>query len=588
MHSDDGSGSRRKSERELKSIDKLNDGGVGGSHLPRRLRQAAMSATWVESARGKSALWAKKIIVTVLLPSLVISHPAAGGAQAFNLADATIADIQAAFDAGALTSERLVQLYLDRIEAYDKAGPRINAVIRLNPKALEEARALDIERSSHGPRSPLHGIAVVLKDLFDTYDMPTTGGFLPLANSQPYRDAFVVKKLRDAGAIILAKVNLTDWYGVPAPGDHSTLGGRTQNPYNLERTPGSSSGGTGAAIAAYFATVGLGTETGRSIRNPLSNNNLVGMAPTQGLISRTGVMMTSFTQERVGPFARSVYDMAALLSIMVGFDADDLVTAQSLGQLPEEPYTRFISEDGLRGARIGVLRDLFRSGPVHEEALQLVEQAIADMKGQGAVVLDPVTTGLDLFEVLATARTNSDEARFAYDHYFGRLGRDAPVRNTEELIQKGGDLLKPGIARSAKIESLDRYPQYLARLKTREALRQVAIEMMDRHQLDILVYPHKTQPAQPHGQPRLEIDNAFSSITGLPALLVPAGFVSDRWGDNLPIAVEFLGRPFSEPTLIRIASGYEAATRHRKTPESTPPLPGETFTYDLRSLPTGP
>jgi Asp-tRNA(Asn)/Glu-tRNA(Gln) amidotransferase A subunit family amidase len=281
----------------------------------------------------------------------------------FDLQTATLADINAAMDAGALSSEKLVGLYLARIAAYDQAGPRINSVITLNAKALETARALDAERKAKGPRSPLHGVPVVLKDLFDTKDLPTSGGFLPLKASQPLYDATVVARLRAAGAIILAKVNMSDWFGTPPRGDQSTVLGRTSNPYNLALTPGGSSGGTGASLAAAFAHLGLGSETGVSIRNPTANNSVVGLAPTRGLIPRTGQIMTSFTQERCGPMARSVYDVAAMTSVVAGFDAEDLLTISSPGMTPKQPYTAFLDKAGLRGARIGVFRDLFRKGP---------------------------------------------------------------------------------------------------------------------------------------------------------------------------------------------------------------------------------
>ena len=497
-------------------------------------------------------------------------------AATINLETATIADLQAAMAAGALTSERLTELYLARIAAYDKAGPRINAVITVNDRALETARALDAERKAGQVRGPLHGIPVLLKDLFDTADMPTTAGFSPMATSRPDRDAFLVAKLRDAGGIILAKVNLSDWFGVPPAGDQSTLLGRTLNPYNLELSPGFSSGGTGASIAAWFATVGVGSETGVSIRNPLSNNNLVGIAPTQGLVSRTGQIMQSFTQERAGPFARNTHDMAVLLTVMAGFDVEDMTTAASLGKTPAAPYTAFLApKDGLKGARIGVWRDLFRSGPKHTEGLALVEKPLADLKGQGATVIDNLTTGLNLFEILATARTNNDEARFSYQLYLGRLPAGAPIRSYAELLEKGGPLVKPAIRQSAKVPPLNAYPEHTARLKTRETLRALAIELMDRYQLDALVYPFKTEPAPAHLGRATESDNPFSSVTGLPGLIMPAGFVT---GDA-PIGLEFLGRPWSEPVLIRLGSAYEAATHHRKSPPATPALPGETIVY---------
>ena len=434
-----------------------------------------------------------------LLLALLVMPVANAGAIAFDLSTATIEDIQQAMDKGVLSSEKLVQLYLARIDAYDQRGPKINSVITLNPNALAAARALDAERKSKGARGPLHGIPVVLKDLYDTKDMPTTGGFLPMKNSQPIYDATVVARLRDAGAVILAKVNMSDWFGVPKPGDQSTVLGRTLNPYNLDLTPGGSSGGTGAALAAWFAQVGLGSETGVSIRNPTSNNSLVGLAPSRGLIPRAGQIMTSFTQERCGPMGRSVYDVAALTDAIAGFDAEDLLTIESPGRTPSQPYTSFLDRNGLRGARIGVFRDLFRKGAAHAEGIALIEHAIAQMKQAGAVIVDPVSTGIDLFPLLDETRTNYYEAQFSYNLYFRRLGPNAPIRNMDELIAKGGDLVKPSIVKGYReFSSLMHQPDFLARRDTQEMLQQTIIELMDKYRLDALVNPFKSLPPPPH------------------------------------------------------------------------------------------
>jgi amidase len=515
--------------------------------------------------------------LTVLAVNL-IGFVSVTRATTFELSTATIADINAAFDAGALNSEKLVQLYLARIEAYDKQGPKINSVITLNPKALETARELDAERKAKGPRSPLHGIPVVLKDLYDTKDLPTSAGFLPLKNSQPILDATVVKRLRDAGAIILAKVNMSDWFGVPKKGDQSTVLGRTSNPYNLDLTPGGSSGGTGASLAAVFAQIGLGSETGVSIRNPTSNNSIVGLAPTRGLIPRAGQVMTSFTQERCGPMGRSVYDVAAMASIVAGFDAEDLLTYQSPGKTPDGPYTQFLKKDGLRGARIGVFRDLFHKGPKHEEGVALVEKAIAQMKDAGAVIVDQVSTGIDLFPLIEETRTNYYEAQFSYNLYFRRLGANAVIHNMDELIEKGGSLVKPSIVKGYReFNSLMHHPDYLARCATQETLKDTVVELMDKYRLDALVYPFKTLPPEGHMDERVaEKDNPLSSETGLPAVLVPAGYTKK---ENGPIAIEFLGRPYAEPTLFRLAYGYEQASKNRKQPATVPPLAGEKFDY---------
>ena len=520
-----------------------------------------------------------------LIAALLLIGPAfqTVNAATFDLQTATIEDINKAFDAGALTSEKLVQLYLARIEAYDKKGPNINAIIALNPKALETARALDKERKEKGPRSKLHGIPVVFKDLYDTTDMPTTSGFLPMKNSQPVLDATVVARLREAGAIVFAKVNMSDWFGVPKQGDQSTLLGRTSNPYNLELSPSGSSGGTGASLAAAFSQIGLGSETGTSIRGPSAANSVVGLAPTRGLIPRAGMVMTSFTQERAGPMGRSVYDVAALTDIVAGFDAEDLLTIASPGKTQKESYTTTLSKDGLRGARIGVLRDFFRKGPAHAEGIAIIENAIRELKKNGAVIVDGLSVGFDAFALLdgagadAFARTNYYEAQFSYNLYFRRLGPNAPIKNMDELIAKGGSIVKPGIVKAyGEFRSLMHNVDYLARRDTQETTREAVLELMAKHRLDALVYPFRSVPPNKHLEPYPESDNSFSSIAGLPAVVMPAGYTK---ATNGPISIEFLGAPFSEPTLFKFAYAFEQNAKLRKLPPSTPALPGETFSY---------
>jgi amidase len=512
------------------------------------------------------------------LAFLATALPAARAAE-FNLETATVADIQAAMDSGALTSEKLVGLYLARIQAYDQSGPRINAIINLHPDALKIARELDAERKAKGPRSPLHGVPVVLKDLFDTKDIPTTAGFLPLKDSTPIHDATVVKRLRDSGAIIFAKVNMSDWFGVPKSGDQSTVLGRTLNPYNPAITPGGSSGGTGAALAAAFGHLGLGSETGVSIRNPTANNSVVGLAPTRGLIPRTGQVMTSFTQERAGPMARTVYDVAAITDVVAGFDAEDLLTITTPGNIPAGGYTQFLKKDGLKGARIGVFRDLFRKGEKHAEGTALVEAAIAKMKAEGAIVVDGVTLGIDLFNLLDShggMRTNYHEAQFSYDLYFRRLGPAAVIKNMDELVALG-DLVKPNIRKGyAEFRSLDHHADFIARRDTQEALRAAVVELMDKYKLDALVHPFKSLPPEGHTERVTEKDNPLSSVTGLPAVIVPAGYTKK---ENGPIAIEFLGRPYAEPVLFRLAYAYEQAAQPRKPAPLTPALAGDKFTY---------
>lgn len=515
-----------------------------------------------------------------LLVACVLAPLAA--AKSFDLATATIADIQAAMEQGSMTSEKLVQLYLARIDAYDQKGPALNTVITLNAKALDEARALDAERKAGKVRGPLHGVVVLAKDVFDTKDMPTSGGFKPMAASQPSRDSFVIDRLRQAGAIIMAKLNQADWYAT-MPAGASTLKGQVLSPYNLKKFTGYSSSGTGAAMAAWFGTVGLGSDTGGSIVIPSANSNLVGFSTTHGLVSRTGMMWSSPSQENGGPMGRSVYDCAAVLDAIAGYDAADLATQAGVGKIPDRPYTSFVSADGLKGARIGVLREMFRSGPVHTEGNALAEKAIADFKAAGAVVVDPVLTGLDLIETQVDAGASRFEVAAAINKYLSGLPADAPVRTVDEMIAKAGDTtVKPNIVeanKALKTRPLGRDPGFAAALKHQDVIRAALVGLMDKYQLDALILPFQTAPV-----PEIPVKTYFthenrnnlSSYTGLPTIIVPGGFFPS---DGMPFAMQFLGRPFTEPTLIKVASGYEAVTHHRKPAPLTPPLPGETFSY---------
>lgn len=510
-------------------------------------------------------------------------------AAEFDLGTATIEDINKAVDAGALTSEQLVRLYLSRIAAYDQAGPKLNSLITINPNALATARALDEERRTKGRRGPLHGIPVVAKDLINTSEMQTTGGFVVMKGAIPARDANVIKRLRDAGAIILAKTNMSDWLGRPRPDGGSSIAGQVINPYDLTRTVAPSSSGVGASMAAWFATAGVGSETGTSIRNPTTDGALVGLAPTEGLIGRSGAMANTFTHERLGPMCRNTYDLAVMLDALVGIDANDLITAQSLTQLPSASYTTFINPDGLRGARIGVLREMFRRGPAHAAGLALAEKAIFDLSRAGATVYDPVQLGIDL-DRTRMLKVNYWEAETILDKYFVDFGPNAPFHSVREMVQKFPQQAKAEFAENLKYApNLD--PEYQSRLRGRKALREAVIALLDRFQLDALVFPYKTLPASKlrereaddsalnavvRGGDRVSAsDNYLSSMTGLPSLLVPMGQTSE----GIPLALEFLGRPYAEPTLIRLASGFEAQTHHRKPPRHTPSLPGEHFQY---------
>ena len=523
---------------------------------------------------------------TLLAALLVIAAPLAHS-ETFELTKASIADINAAFDAGALSSEKLVSLYLKRIEAYDEKGPQINAVLALNGKALQTARALDAERKSKGPRSPLHGIPVIVKDVFDTADMPTTGGYLPLKGVIPSKDAAIVRKLRAAGAIILAKVNQSDWYANPDIMASSTLGGSTLNPFALDRTPGWSSAGTGAGLAAHFGTVGLGSETGFSIRTPTSDSNLFGLSTTSGLISRDGQMWSYITGERGGPMAHSVYDLCVTLDVIAGFDAADLWTANSLGKMPLQPYASFINAQGLLGARIGVLKEGWDFTPVDPAVVEMAKGAIKVFSEHGAKVFEPVALNVDLPNYLQVNGSPSRYERIhAVNQYLARQGPNYPFKTAAELL-----LDHPGVpgrpqdrVAIEKPIDLDRDPEYRATLEGKAKLREAVIALMDRYQLDALIYPHKLHgPLKigPKNDPeRKYTANQLSPNTGLPAFIVPMGFTPQ----GLPVGLEILGRPWSEPTLIKLASGFEAVTSNRRVPQATPALAGERIEYTERKL----
>jgi len=540
------------------------------------------------SIRTLAGRWAGRLLgMATLAVAALAMQPAA--AATFDLATATIADIQAAIDSGALSSEKLVQLYLNRIAAYDQQGPKLNALITINPKALELARALDAERKAKGRRGPLHGIPVVVKDLINTSEMPTTGGFIVMKGAVPAHDANVIKRLRAAGAIILAKTNMSDWLGRSRPDGGSSIAGQVINPYDLTRTVAPSSSGVGASMAAWLAAAGVGSETGTSIRAPTTDGSLVGLAPTEGLVGRGGAMANTFTHERLGPMCRNTYDLAVMLDTLTGIDANDLVTMQSLPHLPAASYTTFLDPNGLRGARIGVLREMFRSGPAHAEGLALAEKAIFALHAAGAGVYDPVLLGINL-ERTRMLKVNYWEAETILDKYFVDFGPNAPFHSVREMVEKYPNQAKAEFAENLKYSpGLD--PEYQARLAGRKALREAVVALMDKFSLDAVVFPYKTVPAnkltqrEPNddainrvvrsGDRVGDSDNYLSSMTGLPGLLVPMGYTKE----GVPLSLEFLGRPFSEPKLLRLASGFEAQTKHRKPPRYTPALAGEHFEY---------
>jgi Asp-tRNA(Asn)/Glu-tRNA(Gln) amidotransferase A subunit family amidase len=500
---------------------------------------------------------------------LVIGAGAAAEAKAFQLEEASISDVQAAYKSGAATATRVVQSYLARIQAYDQAGPKLNVVIYLNPHALEEAAARDkYFRKTRKFVGPLHGIPVLLKDNVNTKDMPTTGGSLSLAGYTPATDAAITQRLRSAGAIIIAKVNLHEFaiWGETV----SSIRGQTLNPYDLTRTPGGSSGGTGAGLAANFAVAGVGTDTVNSIRSPASANSIVGIRPTLGLVSRAGVIPYSFTQDAAGPLARTVTDAAKMLNVLVGYDPNDPATAWSVGNIQKD-YTNSLKTDGVKGKRIGVLRNFFGTAPVNEEVNRVANQAVADLRRLGATVIELNTPDLDSGKISSDISVHLYEFKPAINNYL--VSGNAPVSSLEEIIASGK--FHPNIGDNIrKAQSLEMDDGYRLRLQKRSELQQRVMMLMADDRLDAIAFPHQKRLVVPVGETQIERNGALGSVTGFPSIVVPGGFSSPTSTASLgiPVGIEFLGRPWSENVLIEIGYGYEQATKHRRPPPSTPPL----------------
>jgi amidase len=487
----------------------------------------------------------------------------------YHLEEASIGDVQAAYKSGATTATRVVQSYLARIQAYDQAGPKLNVVIYLNPHALEEAAAQDEYFRKKGKFvGPLHGIPVLLKDNVNTKDMPTTGGSLSLAGYTPATDAAITQKLRSTGAIILAKVNLHEFaiWGETV----SSIRGQTLNPYDLTRTPGGSSGGTGAGVAANFAVAGIGTDTVNSIRSPASANSIVGIRPTLGLVSRAGVIPYSFTQDAAGPLARTVTDAAKVLNVLVGYDPNDPATAWSVGNIQKD-YTNFLKADGVRGKRIGVLRSFFGTAPINEEVNTMANQAVEDLRKSGATIIELNTPDLDSGKISSDISVHLYEFKPAINAYL--VAGNAPVKSLEEIISSGkfhpniGDNIK-------KAQGLEMDDGYRVRLQKRAELQQRVMKIMADDRLDAIVFPHQKRLVVSVGETQVERNGALGSVTGFPSIVVPGGFSSPTSTARLgiPVGIEFLGRPWSENVLIEIGYGYEQATKHRRPPPTTPPL----------------
>ena len=464
---------------------------------------------------------------------------------------------------GRVTSRALVQAYLNRIQAFDQRGPRLNALITLNANALGEAEDLDRERAAKGPRGPLHGIPVIVKDNYSTADMQTTAGTLALLGFVPSRDAFQVRKLREAGAVIIGKSNLHELAsGITTTG---SAFGQTLNPYDPSRYPGGSSGGTAAAVAASFAAAGMGSDTCGSIRIPASVNNLVGLRPTKGLSSIAGIVPLSVTQDVGGPLARSVADLAVMLDATVGEDPGDPATHLDPGQ-SRPRFAEALNAGALKGARIGVLEALFGDASDDQEVIRTVRASIEDLKKEGAEVvsapLPELTADLNGSSVI-NAEFKEDLA-----NYLANYG-NPPVHSLEEIVH--GGLFHAALegVLTTRLASKGRDSrEYKIAMAKRAAIQQVILKLMDDQKLDALVYPTLGRKPARIGDPQGGSTCQLSASTGFPAISMPAGFTAD----GLPVGVELLGRAFDDAKLVSYAYSYEQATRRRRAPARTPPL----------------
>jgi Asp-tRNA(Asn)/Glu-tRNA(Gln) amidotransferase A subunit family amidase len=494
--------------------------------------------------------------------------------MSFNLLETTIAEVHAAYASRELTCRQLVEMYLDRIETYDKRGPAINAVITINPDALNEADRLDAAFKASGPVGPLHGVPIIMKDQGDAVGMPTTLGSLLFKNYYPDRDAFVVEKLKKAGAIILAKATLGELGG----GDtHGSLFGSTKNPYDLARTAGGSSGGSGASVSANFCTVAVGQEGFASIRRPSTWNCVVGMRPTAGLVSRSGVYAGwPSVNGSLGPMTRSVTDLAKLLDVMVGYDPEDPVTARGVRRV-EKNFAQFLESTGLKGARLGILRESmgYDAEPDSEDFKKISEvfdRAISELKTAGAEIIDPVVIP-KLKDLLAKRAGSRAEEEESFKNFMNR-SKNPPYRAKEEALRSANfeKVVKHSRERWQRAPSEEANYEYL---KAREELMTQLLKLMADHRLDAIV--HKAVEHQPtliadginppyvdqKGAPHI---NTF--LVYVPSVVVPAGFTRD----HLPAGITFLGRPYDDGNMIKFAYAYEQATKHRKPPASVTPL----------------
>lgn len=489
----------------------------------------------------------------------------------FEVEEATIAQVHDAMRAGKLTCGALVAQYLKRIEAYDKNGPSINAIVLINPDVEKQADELDRRFAQSGLTGVLHCVPMIVKDNFETQGLRTTNGAFALAKFIPDKDAFQVKRVKDAGALVLAKSNMAEWAFSPYETVSSILPGYTRNPYALDRVTAGSSGGTAAAIAASLGLVGLGSDTGNSIRGPSSHQSLVGIRSTMGLTSRAGVLPLSLLADIAGPIARTVEDAEKVFQVIVGADPNDPVTAAAAAHLPQD-YSKSLDRNGLRGATIGILRQAYERESTDPEIVSIFMSAVEDLRRAGATIVDPAPV-----KAVQRERGAGQCMGFKYDinHFLAAHGDRVPVKTLADIIKSGG--FHPSAQR--RLEQAEQGPENgpdspacKADAAYREQVREAVNQTMDSLKLDAFVYPTWSNPPRLIGDlntPAGDNSQFYSPTTGFPAINVPMGFSR---GGTLPAGMTIFGRAWSEPLLIKLAYAYEQATRRRHAPSSTPPL----------------
>jgi Asp-tRNA(Asn)/Glu-tRNA(Gln) amidotransferase A subunit family amidase len=488
-----------------------------------------------------------------------------------DLMELTISQIHEAYKNQEYTCVQLVQAYLERIEVYDQQT-KLNAIVVINPEAIETAQALDIEFNKTGKLRPLHGIPLIVKDNYNTKGLQTTGGSAVLRGFKPELDSYQVQKLKEAGAVVIAKSNMAEWAFSPKH-TISSIAGETLNPYNLNHVPAGSSGGTGAAVAANFGTVGLGTDTGNSIRGPSSHNALVGFRSTLGLTSRHGIIPLYLRNDVGGPMCRTVEDATRILEIITGYDPNDPITQFSIGKMPDS-YQKYLKSDGVQGSRIGVLRQLSEDDP-HPEIKVLFENAISDLKKLGGEIIDPFI--IPNFDSLRKDQWCS-EFKKDINHYLTTFVKQDSLQTLEDIVESGKysafaeEDLKWFMENEGRDVEKDIKCKGPFTDPKRIAFRESIEKAMDKMDLDVIIYPTWNHPpartSDYSGGYKGDNSQIIAPHTGQPAFTVPMGFT----GNNLPAGLQFLGRLFDESALIKITYGYEQGTLHRHPPKLYPEL----------------